>query len=329
MARKANKNEEGSIILKLRDELSEALSKMDLSNVKLYSDNTATTEIESYTKENFLKEVFITEEKYNKLVAVLKNKKNIILQGAPGVGKTFAAKRLAYSMIAEKDDERIEFVQFHQSYSYEDFVMGFKPTENNFELKYGIFYNFCLKASNDPNRDYFFIIDEINRGNLSKIFGELLMLIEKDYRKNKIKLAYESEKYFSVPQNLFIIGMMNTADRSLAMIDYALRRRFSFFDIEPAFDSELFKKYQSELNNKIFDDLIDKIKTLNEDIAQDKSLGKGFCIGYSYFCNLKNPDEIILQSIVEYDILPMLNEYYFDDSNEFQRWTDILHGVFQ
>lgn len=195
--------------------------------------------IDAYTKSDFLDEVYMTEKRYENLVAVLRNKKNIILQGAPGVGKTFAARRLAWSMMGEQDDSRIEFVQFHQNYSYEDFMMGYKPVEDGFELKYGIFYRFCQKAANQPDKEFFFIIDEINRGNMSKIFGELLMLIEKDYRGTKATLAYNGLS-FSVPKNLYIIGMMNTADRSLAMIDYALRRRFSFFEVEPGFDSEGF-----------------------------------------------------------------------------------------
>ena len=282
----------------------------------------------TYTKENFLSEVYISEEKYNTLVSVLRRKKNIILQGAPGVGKTFAAKRLAYSMMNEKDDSRIEFVQFHQNYSYEDFVMGYKPFEDGFKLKHGIFYKFCQKASEYLDKDYFFIIDEINRGNMSKIFGELLMLIENNYRDTNITLAYDGNT-FSVPHNLYIIGMMNTADRSLAMIDYALRRRFSFFDMEPAFDSEGFKKYQNDLKNEMFDKLINEIKELNQHIMNDKSLGKGFCIGHSYFCDCKNCTEDWLQSIVEYEILPMLSEYYFDNASELQRWQSILYGVFQ
>ena len=141
--------------------------------------------------------------------------------------------------MGEKDSSRIELIQFHQNYSYEDFIMGFKPEQDGdgFKLTSGIFYNFCKKAEANPENDYFFIIDEINRGNMSKIFGELLMAIEKEYRGKNITLAYSGIK-FMVPSNVYIIGMMNTADRSLAMIDYALRRRFSFFEMEPGFETE-------------------------------------------------------------------------------------------
>lgn len=284
--------------------------------------------IDAYTKSDFLDEVYMTEKRYENLVAVLRNKKNIILQGAPGVGKTFAARRLAWSMMGEKDDSRIEFVQFHQNYSYEDFMMGYKPVDDGFELKYGIFYRFCQKAANQPDKEFFFIIDEINRGNMSKIFGELLMLIEKDYRGTKATLAYNGLS-FSVPKNLYIIGMMNTADRSLAMIDYALRRRFSFFEVEPGFDSEGFIHYQNGLNNETLNELINKVKDLNREISLDKSLGKGFCIGHSYFCGRDVCTEEWLHSIVDYDILPMLSEYWFDDANKLQRWENILQGVFQ
>lgn len=288
----------------------------------------AAEENKAYDKAEFLNEVYMTEGRYDTLVAVLKNKKNIILQGAPGVGKTFAAKRLAYSVMGEQDESRIEFVQFHQNYSYEDFMMGYKPVNDGFELKYGIFYRFCQKAANQPDKDFFFIIDEINRGNMSKIFGELLMLIERDYRGTKATLAYNGMT-FSVPKNMYIIGMMNTADRSLAMIDYALRRRFSFFEVEPGFDSDGFIKYQNSLNNETLNELVSKVKELNREIALDKSLGKGFCIGHSYFCGQTECTEEWLRAIVDFDILPMLSEYWFDDMNKLQRWENILHGVFQ
>ena len=283
-------------------------------------------EAEKYTKEDFLSEVYMDEAKYDTVVSVLKNKKNIILQGAPGVGKTFAAKRLAYSMIGKKEDSQIEFVQFHQNYSYEDFVMGYKPIEDKFELRSGTFYRFCKNADNHPDKDFFFIIDEINRGNLSKIFGELLMLIEKEYRGTKVTLAYNGLP-FSVPENIYIIGMMNTADRSLALIDYALRRRFAFIEMTPGFDSEGFVEYQKKFSNETFDELIEKIKELNLEIERDKSLGKGFCIGHSYFCNCKDCNEEWMNEIVEFDIIPTLNEYWFDELTKVQKWANIFHSV--
>jgi 5-methylcytosine-specific restriction protein B len=273
-----------------------------------------------YTRDDFLREVYISSEKYDSLVRLLKRKKNVILQGAPGVGKTYIAKRLAYSMMAERDESCIEMVQFHQSYSYDDFVRGYKPNETSFEIKDGIFYLFCKKALENPTKDYFFIIDEINRGNLSKIFGELLMLIECDHRGESLKLSVGGED-FKVPENVYIIGMMNTADRSLALIDYALRRRFGFVEIEPGFKSVGFKKVCEKFGNQKLDALIQLVEKLNSKIEKDSSLGKGFCIGHSYFCFNDTPctDES-LSCIVNHDILPMLNEYWFDDRDSYEEW---------
>lgn len=283
--------------------------------------------IEKYTKEDFLKEVFMGEQDFNTLSHLIRTKKNVILQGAPGVGKTFCARRLAQAMMGEKDESRIALIQFHQNYSYEDFVMGYKPSGETFELQKGIFYKFCMLATNHPEKEYFFIIDEINRGNLSKIFGELLMLIEKDYRGEKLTLAYKDEK-FSVPENLYLIGMMNTADRSLALIDYALRRRFSFFEMSPGFNSEGFKTYLKEKNNTRLDELVELVKELNRQIAADDSLGRGFEIGHSYLCTKGTVTGEWLKEIVNYDILPMLREYWFDNRPEVDRWSNKLNDIF-
>lgn len=281
-----------------------------------------------YTKEDFLSEVFMPEEEYDKLSGILRIKKNIILQGAPGVGKTFVAKRIAFSMMGVKDVERVMMVQFHQSYSYEDFIMGFRPSTDGFELKRGAFYNFCKKAEIDGDNDYFFIIDEINRGNLSKIFGELFMLIENDKRGVSLQLLYSDEK-FSVPKNIYIIGMMNTADRSLAMLDYALRRRFAFFEIKPGFTTDGFREYRMSLENEKFDKLIACVESLNNVISNDESLGDGFCIGHSYFCNLL-PDTIndqVLSGIVEYELIPLLKEYWFDEPTKVKDWSSNLRSA--
>lgn len=278
-----------------------------------------------YTADDFLHDVYMDEERYNTLKALLLTKKNVILQGAPGVGKTFAAKRLAFSIMGEKDNNRVKMVQFHQSYSYEDFIMGFRPTETGFELKKGVFYEFCRKAAED-DRPYFFIIDEINRGNLSKIFGELFMLIESDKRGVELQLLYADE-LFSIPSNVHIIGMMNTADRSLAMLDYALRRRFAFFEISPAFGSSGFRAYRTKINNPKFDRLIATVEQLNEAIANDDSLGEGFCIGHSYFCTKATINDEWMKSVVEYELIPLLKEYWFDEAAKVKDWSRTLREV--
>ena len=280
-----------------------------------------------YNREQFLEEAYMDESTYDTLVGVLQSKKNIILQGAPGVGKTFIAKRLAYSMMGVKDPDRVQMVQFHQSYSYEDFIEGFRPSTTGFDLVKGSFYTFCKKAQDNDENEYFFIIDEINRGNLSKIFGELFMLIENDKRgpKNKLQLLY-SRELFHVPSNVYLIGMMNTADRSLAMLDYALRRRFAFFDLRPGFDSDGFVSYRNGLGSIKLNDLLACVVRLNEEIAKDETLGDGFCIGHSYFCGMKAEDvtDAKLSTIVENELVPMLREYWFDEPSKVREWADAL-----
>lgn len=311
----------------LRPELKEALDEYKRD------DNERENSVEEsiiYTKEDFLNEVFISEQQYDDIVILLNRKKNVILQGAPGVGKTFVAKRLAYSIIGVIDDSRIEMVQFHQNYSYEDFVMGYRPVkEGGFELRNGIFYQFCIRAANDPTHDYFFIIDEINRGNLSKIFGELLMLIENDKRglRFAVPLTYKPDARFYVPQNVYIIGMMNTADRSIALMDYALRRRFCYIEIEPAFNAQSFKRYLSDngIDDELINKIVEKMNYINNEITTDCNLGKGFRIGHSYFCN-PSTDGNWYQSIIQYEIFPLIEEYWYDNEEKVQEYKDYLLG---
>lgn len=279
-----------------------------------------------YSIDDFLNEVYMDEDTYNTLTELLEAKYNVILQGAPGVGKTFAAKRLAYSIMGQKDTSRVAMVQFHQSYSYEDFIQGYRPSKDGFELENGTFYKFCKEAEEDNERPYFFIIDEINRGNLSKILGELMMLIEKDKRGEKIKLLYSNE-WFTVPQNVRIIGMMNTADRSLALMDYALRRRFAFFDFAPAFSSEGFKNYLAEKNSQKLESLITAVESLNNTISSDESLGDGFRIGHSYFCTDGEITDEWLKSVVEYEVIPLIKEYWFDEPTKVRDWSATLRSA--
>lgn len=322
------KNQNGSFFKLTKDEFEVLLDLIRQENPEPETNPIKQKDdFESYTKEQFLAEVFMTEQRLDELMQLLRLKKNVILQGAPGVGKTFSAKRLAYCMMQKKDDSRVEMVQFHQNYSYEDFIMGYRPTaEGGFELRTGSFYNFCKKAEAQPDKDFFFIIDEINRGNLSKIFGELLMLVENSYRGHAIKLAYRNEM-FAVPKNLYIIGMMNTADRSLALIDYALRRRFSFHPMSPGFDTEGFKTELAKHTDPRVAKVVEAVKALNATIAKDDSLGEGFCIGHSYFCAQPTVTTWI-DHVVRYDICPMLDEYWFDSKEkceaEKSRLLDLL-----
>ncbi len=320
----------GKAALKVLTDITPYTDYVEKLNALFESDEIEDVEEEvrypAYSKDKFLDEVYLDEASYNTLVGLIRNKKNVILQGAPGVGKTFAAKRLAYSMMGVKDPNRVMMVQFHQSYSYEDFIMGFRPSENGFELKRGAFYNFCKAAEIDSENEYFFIIDEINRGNLSKIFGELFMLIENDKRGVELQLLYSDEK-FSVPDNVYIIGMMNTADRSLAMLDYALRRRFAFYEMKPGFNTAGFREYRTALNCARFDNLIHCVEQLNAAIAGDESLGEGFCIGHSYFCNLKEVNDQTLNGIVEYELIPLLKEYWFDEPVKVKNWSDNLRSA--
>jgi len=281
----------------------------------------------AYTMEDALSELFISEANLQNILRQVKRKKNVILQGAPGVGKTFIAKRLAWLLHGDKSERFMSTIQFHQSYSYEDFVEGIRPTEKHFEIKEGIFYNFCRRALGNPDQDYVMIIDEINRGNLSKILGELMMLIESDKRGQSLNLAYSDEP-FTVPKNIYLIGTMNTADRSLSLVDYALRRRFAFLDLLPGFSEPGFARHLENrgLNKSHVEIVRNCMNHLNNTIRNDAGLGRGYCIGHSFFTPIKSVDrfDVWFEEIVRYEIGPLLEEYWIDDPDKARSETQLL-----
>jgi hypothetical protein len=289
-------------------------------------------ELPPFTVEEAMEGLFLPRAQFDSVLSALRRKKNVILQGPPGVGKTFIAGRLAYALLGHQDRNRFQMVQFHQSYAYEDFVQGIRPRAGGFQRRDGIFYDFCNRARLDRDKPFVFIIDEINRGNLSRIFGELLMLIEADKRGPDfaIPLTYSEsgDERFSVPDNVHLIGLMNTADRSLAMVDYALRRRFVFFDLEPQFNSPAFRSALLErgMPEQLAQRIIERLSEVNAHITADqKNLGRGYTIGHSFFCpsaGAVSPSlfpafewEGWYRDVVQTEIAPLLNEYWFDEAD--------------
>ena len=276
---------------------------------------------EKYTKEKILNEIFISKKEFDEIVKLLKNskKKQLILQGPPGTGKTFIAERIARYIT--QNDDLVETIQFHPSYSYEDFIEGYRPKNNGFELSDGIFKQFCNRAINDPGSNYVLIIDEINRGNLSKIFGELLYLLE--YRNQRVRLTY-SQKEFYLPENLYIIGTMNTADRSLAIMDYALRRRFYFKNIKCQTDR--LRKWLTENNCQInTDKLLDAINNMNNAIEMAMHCSD-YNIGHSYFMRERLNKES-LKEIIDFGVEPLLHEYFFDKNEKIKQVISSLENL--
>ena len=327
--------------------------------IEMYSKDEIIENIGEIDKE--IEEIFAIKEKNDNFKFPL----NTILYGPPGTGKTYNSifysvgivdkDRSIIDMIEKKnnnildekiflrfkelkevkeEERQIEFITFHQSYSYEDFVEGIRPTlatkdneikensEDKKDLKYtihsGIFKNICERAKNNQDKNYVLIIDEINRGNISKIFGELITLLEptkrlEEIEELKIRLPYSGEE-FGVPKNLYILGTMNTADRSIALLDIALRRRFNFIEMPPKY--ELLKQEIEVKNGKI--ELQELLKAINTRI--EFLLDKDHLIGHSYFINIKTFED--LKEIFRNSIIPLLQEYFYDD---FEKIREVLN----
>lgn len=332
-------NNQGSLFSLTSEEFEIIYNVIDDKNIETLTETKG--KYKSYTFDLDIDKPFITPEQFKHIASLLQNKKNIILQGPPGIGKTFLAKKLAYHIMQEENDSCIEIVQFHQSYSYEDFIQGLRPVSTNngngsFELKNGLFYNFCQRVIAHPKKNYFFIIDEINRGNLSKIFGELMMLIEPSKRGSKYSLALtyseNHDERFFVPENLYIIGTMNTADRSLVIVDYALRRRFAFISLIPLYNAQ-FKHYllMHNISELLAEHICSQMTGLNDIIEKDPNLGKGFMIGHSYFCNCStisavHTEDKWWQDIVDFELTPLLEELWFDDLKKVNEYVQTLRS---
>lgn len=266
---------------------------------------------------------FIDYDSLRGMLDILKRKRNLILQGPPGTGKTWLAKRLAYALIGKKDKSRVRSVQFHPNLSYEDFVRGWRPSgDGKLSLVDGAFME-AIEDAKNSSHPHVIVIEEVNRGNPAQIFGEMLTLLEADKRKpsEALELSYRRsiDERVYIPSNLFVIGTMNLADRSLAIVDMALRRRFAFYEMKPMFN----EAWKAWLQNEIgFDStfvarISSKIESLNNAIVQDGGLGRNYCVGHSYltpsFDDTIANSESWYRQVVETELGPLISEYWFDD----------------
>lgn len=289
----------------------------------------------SYSIDNILEDgCFLSREEIERLLDRLRTKKNLILQGPPGTGKTWLAKRLAFALIGQNDDSKVRAVQFHPNLSYEDFVRGWRPSgDGKLSLVDGVFMEAIKAASKEPASKFVMVIEEINRGNPAQIFGELLTLLEAGKRtpKEALELSYPDvdgkRRPVHVPENLFVIGTMNIADRSLALVDLALRRRFAFVSLEPRM-GETWRRWvveQCALDKDIVAEIERRMSELNSQISADSSLGTQFRIGHSYVTPTQRLEEgdtrNWFQQVVETEIGPLLEEYWFDAPDQARQAT--------
>ena len=295
-------------------------------------------ETTTYTIDDILQEgCFLDRAELERLLDRLRAKKNLILQGPPGTGKTWLAKRLGFALIGRKDDSKLRAVQFHPNLSYEDFVRGWRPTgEGKLSLADGIFMEAINAATDHPESAYVIVIEEINRGNPAQIFGELLTLLEASKRKpsEALELCYPdadgSRRPVHIPANLHVIGTMNIADRSLALVDLALRRRFAFVGLEPKLGGAWRDWVVKEcgIDPAVVDDIEKRMTSLNDVIAADPRLGKQFRVGHSYV----TPNHRLeagetnewFRQVVDTEIGPLLEEYWFDAPSEAQKARERL-----
>ena len=291
-----------------------------------------------YSVEDILKDgCFLERAEIDRLLDRLRTKKNLILQGPPGTGKTWLAKRLAFALMGQKDDSKVRAVQFHPNLSYEDFVRGWRPTgEGKLSLADGVFMEAIKAASKDPSSKFVVVIEEINRGNPAQIFGELLTLLEAGKRtpNEALELCYPDadgkRRPVHIPENLYVVGTMNIADRSLALVDLALRRRFAFVGLEPRL-GPVWRDWVAKecaVDSALVADIERRVAQLNDQIAVDSRLGKQFRIGHSYVTpahRLEAGDtKKWFRQVVETEIGPLLEEYWFDAPDEAQKALERL-----
>ena len=290
------------------------------------ADEHETYSIETYSATDVVNEgCFLERQEIERLLERLRTRKNLILQGPPGTGKTWLAKRLAFALIGERDERKVRAVQFHPNLSYEDFVRGWRPVgDGKLALADGVFMETLRAASADPSAKFVVVIEEINRGNPAQIFGELLTLLEADKRspRDAVELCYPdadgTRRPVHVPENVYVIGTMNIADRSLALVDLALRRRFAFVTLEPSLGAAWSNWVVQEcgIDPGLVDELRHRIGTLNDRIAVDNRLGSQFQVGHSYVTPTYRLESGAtrdwFRQVVETEIGPLLEEYWFD-----------------
>ena len=289
-----------------------------------------TYSIETYSVTDVVNEgCFLERREIERLLERLRTRKNLILQGPPGTGKTWLAKRLAFALIGQRDERKVRAVQFHPNLSYEDFVRGWRPVgDGKLALADGVFMETIRDATANPSAKYVVVIEEINRGNPAQIFGELLTLLEADKRspRDAVELCYPDSdgkrRPVHVPENLHVIGTMNIADRSLALVDLALRRRFAFVTLEPSL-GEAWGDWvvrEGGLDPALVEDIRRRIAALNDRIAGDARLGSQFRVGHSYVTPTHRLEpgatKDWFRQVVETEIGPLLEEYWFDAPDE-------------